>query len=61
MKNLESKNNLSYRELQKRLLKIRQIIESVDNRCLAYEDDVGKFQEEVTDKELRQIYKLTKV
>lgn len=44
-----------------RLSLIRQIIESVDNRCLATDGPVSKCCDEITDEELKQIYDLTKI
>lgn len=38
---------------------LRKMLEQ-DNRCLAADGPVGKFQEEVTDTELRKIYRLAR-
>lgn len=46
-------------ESKDRLKKIAQIIWDVDSRCLAYDGDVGKTREEITDKEMKDIYLLT--
>lgn len=41
-----------------RLMKIRQIIEDVDNRCLAADGPVTPTREEITKDELCRIYAL---
>lgn len=41
-----------------RLRAIADLIEAVDNRCLAADGPVTKFQDEVTDAELRKLYQL---
>lgn len=41
-----------------RLRAIEEIIEDVDNRCMAVDGPVSKTREEITDAEIRQIYKL---
>lgn len=46
-------------ELQ-RLFKIAEIIENVDNRCLAVDGDVTPTLQEMTQKEISQIYRLVK-
>lgn len=43
----------------KRLKKIKEIIEIVDNRCMAADGPVTPTKDEITDKELKEIYKLT--
>jgi len=45
---------------RKRLKQIAEIIERVDNRCMARDGPVGKTIEEMTDKEIIQIYELAK-
>lgn len=44
---------------QHRLQEIRDIIDAVENRCAAADGPVTDFREEVTLKELRDIYELT--
>lgn len=41
---------------EKRLAQIREILETVDNRCLAVEGPVPPTRLEITDKEFRAIY-----
>lgn len=43
---------------QKRFTKIRGIIETVEQRCMAVDGPVTPTHEEITDDELRKIYKL---
>lgn len=45
--------------LEKRLRDIRSIIESVENRCMAADGPVTNTRDEMTDEELRRIYRLT--
>lgn len=54
MKTLEE----DYRD---RLFKIRDIIEAIEQRAMAVDGPVTNTREEMTDKELIQIYKLTKI
>jgi hypothetical protein len=42
--------------LSNRLKEIADIMEAVDRRCEASDGPVAKFQDEVTDEELRKIY-----
>ena len=42
-----------------KLNKIREIIETVENRCMAADGPVGPTNQEITDQEIRQIYRLT--
>lgn len=46
------------RNMSRRLLKIAQIIESVERRCIAADGPVSKTLEEMTDLEMRKIYRL---
>jgi len=46
---------------RKRLDEIAEIIESVDDRCLAADGPVTKTREEITDEEMRKIYRLAKI
>jgi hypothetical protein len=55
---MKKKKSLKKLTSSKRLQQIAQIMEQVDNRCLACDGPVSKFQDEVTDRELRQIYVL---
>lgn len=48
------------RMLRSRLLGIAAIIEAVDDRCLAVDGDVPRTRQEITDEEMRQIYRLAK-
>jgi hypothetical protein len=41
-----------------RLKRIQEIIELVDQRCLVCDGPVGNTRDEMTDKELRRIYRL---
>lgn len=41
-----------------RLEEIATIMDAVDNRCMAADGDVGRFQDEVMDAELRRMYVL---
>lgn len=43
-----------------RLEKIADILERVDNRCMAADGPVTKTRHEITDAEYRQIYRLAK-
>lgn len=43
-----------------RLLKIVGIIEGIENRCMAMDGPVGNTKAEMTEDELRQIYRLAK-
>lgn len=47
-------------EAEKRLEKIAEIIERVDNRCAAVDGPVTPTREEITGRELIEIYKLAK-
>lgn len=47
-------------ELSRRLGRIREIIESVDNRCIAADGPVTPTLEEMTQEEMSEIYELTK-
>jgi hypothetical protein len=40
---------------------IAKIIEDVDDRCLAADGPVSKTREEITDKEIKEIYRLAKL
>lgn len=40
------------------LLEIREIIEAVENRCMAADGPVTPTHQEITDEEIRRIYKL---
>lgn len=44
-----------------RLNQIADIIEGVDNRCMAVDGPVSRTLKEMTDDEMRKIYKLAKV
>ena len=44
---------------KQRLSLIRQIIDIVENRSMAVDGPVSKTNEEITNQELRRIYKLT--
>jgi hypothetical protein len=41
-----------------RLREIEAIIDHVETRCMAYDGPVGQFKDEVTVKEMREIYRL---
>ena len=43
-----------------RLQKIAEVIEAVDARCMAVDGPVTETKDEITSKELMQIYKLAK-
>ena len=45
---------------QERLDRIAEIIENVDNRCMAYDGPVGQTLDEMRSDEIEQIYKLAK-
>jgi hypothetical protein len=45
---------------QTRLQKIARVIESVDDRCMAYDGSIGLTKEEITTKELKEIYALAR-
>lgn len=58
-----NKTKLVYwlRNAGKRLKEIHGIIDVVEQRCLAADGPVTKTHNEITDEELRQIYKLSEV
>ena len=41
-----------------KLQRIREVIDQVERRCLAADGAVSRFQDEVTDAEVRSIYRL---
>jgi len=45
-------------KLRHRLFQIVSIIDGVDNRCMAADGPVSNTRQEMTDEELRQIYRL---
>lgn len=44
--------------LQKRLARIKELIEAVEQRCLAVDGPVSKTCDEITDADLKEIYRL---
>ena len=47
------------RRMKNRLLQIHGVIDVVEQRCLAADGPVTKTHDEITDNELRRIYKLS--
>lgn len=56
----EIKMGLAVIEARERLDKIREVIERVENRCMAADGPVTNTRYEMADEELREIYRLSK-
>ena len=58
MKRLRRKKMTELQIAKRKLASIRQIIENVDLRCMAADGDVTRTKDEITDWEIRGIYKM---